>query len=75
MVVWNPKKNRVLYREDKDGNRVYPFPEDNPDNQKPAKQEPKEPTAKELKAICDEQGIEYPKNAKKADLIKLLQGE
>lgn len=30
---------------------------------------------KELKAMCDEKGIEYPANTTKAELIELLGGD
>lgn len=32
-------------------------------------------TVSEIKALLDEKGIEYPKSAKKEDLLKLLNGE
>lgn len=72
MIKWNKDKDRVLYREDKEGNRTYPFQEDNPASQKEKKPEP---TKKELQGYCDEQGIEYKPSDTKATLINLLQGD
>ena len=31
-------------------------------------------TVAQLKALCDERGIEYPKRARKAELLALLEG-
>ncbi|MDD2401690.1 MAG: HeH/LEM domain-containing protein [Clostridia bacterium] len=38
------------------------------------KKEVQGPTVAEIKAMLDEKGIEYDAKAKKADLIKLLEG-
>jgi hypothetical protein len=42
---------------------------------KPTAKEPKDMTVAELKAALDEKEIEYDKDAKKADLIALLEGD
>lgn len=57
MVVWNPIKKRVLYRE-KNGKKVYPHPEDNPENKKA------EPVKAEVKKV-ETPKVEKPKVPRK----------
>lgn len=72
MIKWNKEKNRVLYREDKEGNRTYPYQEDKPNENGIIIDTPK--TKKEIMEALDEQGIKYNQADKKDDLLKLLEG-
>jgi len=72
MVVWNAKKNRVLYREDIHGNRVYPFGEDKePVQEKDVEQE--ELTRGELVELAKEAGIKGASRMKKEELLEALE--
>lgn len=74
MIVWNPEKNRVLYREDKEGNRVYPFGDDKKIiENSPVVEKENELTKKEICQLLDEKGISYNKQSNKSELLELLE--
>jgi len=72
MIVWNPEKNRVLYREDKDGKRVYPYGDDKKIIKPRAFVNDNNLTRAELVELAKESGVKNATRKKKEELMEEL---